>query len=97
MEMDQQITDKLLENIAVVQAIHKVNHQIIDSEFQHDKAQRVRWTTEEDKLLKQSVEIVGSDLPKLESVLVSKNKKQIYFRMLYQNRTGENKREQFSE
>ncbi|CAL6092975.1 SANT/Myb_domain [Hexamita inflata] len=84
--MNSLVAEQLKENIALLQAIHEANHKIVELEFQHDRAQRVRWTAQEDALLRYSAGAFGSDLAKIQAVMVSKTKKQIYFRILYQNR-----------
>ncbi|CAL6022621.1 Hypothetical_protein [Hexamita inflata] len=84
--MNSLVAEQLKENIALLQAIHEANHKIVELEFQHDRAQRVRWTAQEDALLRYSAGAFGSDLVKIQAVMVSKTKKQIYFRILYQNR-----------
>ncbi|CAL6099423.1 SANT/Myb_domain [Hexamita inflata] len=84
--MNSLVAEQLRENIALLQAIHEANHKIVELEFQHDRAQRVRWTAQEDALLRYSAGAFGSDLAKIQAVMVSKTKKQIYFRILYQNR-----------
>ncbi|CAL6063798.1 SANT/Myb_domain [Hexamita inflata] len=74
----------LKDNICLIQAIHELNHQIVDMQFNCIQKYRQHWTCIEDQLLNQAIQLFGShDLEKLRKILVSKTKKQIYQRIRY--------------
>ncbi|CAL6055878.1 SANT/Myb_domain [Hexamita inflata] len=78
------IQQQLILNISLTQAIHAINHQIVELQFQAAKIQRKHWTQFEDRLLSTAVSVFGTeDLEKLRQVVLSKTKKQIYFRLRY--------------
>ncbi|CAL5974938.1 Homeobox-like_domain superfamily [Hexamita inflata] len=70
----------------LLQAIHECNHNILQLEYKLNEAQRIRWTQQEDALLKYSCDVFHNDLNKIAGLIMSKTKKQIYFRVLYLNK-----------
>ncbi|CAL6014788.1 SANT/Myb_domain [Hexamita inflata] len=82
--MNFQIRSKLVENIALTQEIHALNHTILDIQFNYVEKSRKHWTNSEDSLLNQAVAVFGvNDLSRLQKILISKTKSQIYFRIRY--------------
>ncbi|CAL6024224.1 SANT/Myb_domain [Hexamita inflata] len=74
----------LKDNICLIQVIHELNHQIVDLQFNCVQKYRQHWTCSEDQLLNQAIQLFGiHDLEKLRKILVSKTKKQIYYRIRY--------------
>ncbi|CAL6095758.1 SANT/Myb_domain [Hexamita inflata] len=78
------ITSQLIENIALLQEIHTLNHKIEQIQYKCMNRQRKHWTKNEDELLLHAVNVFGPiNVDKLELVLVNKTKEQIYFRVRY--------------
>ncbi|CAL6033492.1 SANT/Myb_domain [Hexamita inflata] len=74
----------LIENICLIQAIHELNHQIVDLQFNCIQKYRHHWTNSEDQLLDRAISLFGTqDLEKLRKILISKTKQQIYSRIRY--------------
>ncbi|CAL6033452.1 SANT/Myb_domain [Hexamita inflata] len=74
----------LIENISLVQAIHELNHKILDIQFDCVQKYRYHWTCSEDQLLDRAISLFGThDLEKLRKILISKTKQQIYSRIRY--------------
>ncbi|CAL5986038.1 SANT/Myb_domain [Hexamita inflata] len=82
--MNSKITKQLVENIALLQEVHQLNHQIEEIQFSCMPTQRKRWTKTEDQLLYQAVMVFGpQNLEHLSNVVLSKTPTQIYFRVRY--------------
>ncbi|CAL6055884.1 SANT/Myb_domain [Hexamita inflata] len=82
--MNRDINNQLIENIALLQEIHSLNHLIETIQFSSMPKQRKHWTKGEDELLTQAVNVFGTeDVDKLAQVMVSKTREQIYFRVRY--------------
>ncbi|CAL6063754.1 SANT/Myb_domain [Hexamita inflata] len=78
------VRNVLKDNICLIQAIHELNHQIVDLQFNCVQKYRQHWTCTEDQLLNQAIQLFGShDLEKLRKILISKTKQQIYSRIRY--------------
>ncbi|CAL6033486.1 SANT/Myb_domain [Hexamita inflata] len=78
------VRNALKDNICLIHAIHELNHQIVDLQFNCIQKYRQHWTCTEDQLLNQAIQLFGShNLEKLRKILVSKTKKQIYQRIRY--------------
>ncbi|CAL6057876.1 Homeobox-like_domain superfamily [Hexamita inflata] len=84
--MNMKIKNKLVENIALTQEIHALNHMVLNVQFSCAEQTRKHWTRSEDMLLNQATLLFGiNNLNRLQKILISKNRKQIYFRIRYIN------------
>ncbi|CAL6096983.1 SLIDE_domain [Hexamita inflata] len=82
--MNQSIISQIIDNIVITQAIHKINHDILNLQFKSLQNVRKQWTKEEDALLIQATMLFGvHNLDRLQLIVISKTKKQIYFRIRY--------------
>ncbi|CAL5995403.1 Hypothetical_protein [Hexamita inflata] len=82
--MNNLIRSRLIDNIALTQEVHMINHQILEIQFKSMEKSRKHWTISEDSLLYLASSIFGvTDLNRLQKILISKTKQQIYFRIRY--------------
>ncbi|CAL6080910.1 SANT/Myb_domain [Hexamita inflata] len=73
----------LIENYNTLQQIHYYVHNINKLKSSTVRLYRDRWTNDEDILLENALDLLGSNLNVISAVIVSKSPIQIYFRMRY--------------